>query len=322
MIAEKDMEDAIARDPERYLGEPGLELVERQYSVGEYRFDLLFSDRHGARLIVEIQRGTLDRNHTYKILDYYDAFHEKHPDQYIELMVVANRIPVERKKRLNASGVAFREIPEADFVSHRHGDMALSPPAPSAQGVKPITRDTAKESHPKDSKDLSRRDAPRPSHEAHVKAASDTTDGGSVLADNAPLSLVRWWLQTDHTKDGTPLIRCVQGDYYHWEGNVYRKMSRKEIHREWYTFFADRQVKLQVGDSVKIVTLKPDRKFCGNLDHAASEDTWTSGLMMGSMSRFSSRPAPRWTWPVPWYSRTAFSTSATTGSHPWPRTCF
>jgi len=70
MLTEKDMEDAIARDPKRYLGEDGLELIERQYRIGGYIFDLLFKDRHGAKLIVEIQRGTLDRAHTYKILGF------------------------------------------------------------------------------------------------------------------------------------------------------------------------------------------------------------------------------------------------------------
>jgi len=47
MISEKDMEEAIVRNPAKYIGEEGLRLVARQYSVGRYRFDLLFEDRHG-----------------------------------------------------------------------------------------------------------------------------------------------------------------------------------------------------------------------------------------------------------------------------------
>jgi len=127
MLTEKDMEDAIARDPKRYLGEDGLELIERQYRIGGYIFDLLFKDRHGAKLIVEIQRGTLDRAHTYKILDYYDGFREKHPNEFIELMVLANRIPQERKKRLHSWGVEFREIPESDFIL----DTSVAEPLPA-----------------------------------------------------------------------------------------------------------------------------------------------------------------------------------------------
>ena len=115
-ILEKDMEDLIASNPLKYLEEPELKLVCRQYSIGSYRFDLLFEDRHGAKLIVEIQRGTLDRNHTYKILDYYDEFKGKHPTDFVELMVVANQIPRERRERLASKGISFREIPESLFL--------------------------------------------------------------------------------------------------------------------------------------------------------------------------------------------------------------
>jgi RecB family endonuclease NucS len=73
MLTEKAMEDAIAENPEKYL-ESGLVLKERQHRVGNYIFDLLFQDRHGAKLIVELQKGTLDRNHTYKILVTFKRF--------------------------------------------------------------------------------------------------------------------------------------------------------------------------------------------------------------------------------------------------------
>lgn len=85
-IDEKTMEDLIVRNPERYLREPGLTLVDRQLKVGPYRFDLIFQDRTGAKLIVEIQKGTLDRDHTYKILDYYDKYKERNPKEFVEVM--------------------------------------------------------------------------------------------------------------------------------------------------------------------------------------------------------------------------------------------
>jgi hypothetical protein len=117
MLSEKMMEDAVSAEPEKYLGEKGLQLVARQYSIGSYVFDLLFEDRRGARLIVELQKGTLDRNHTYKILDYYDEYKENNPDAFIELMVIANRIPHERRRRLDSHGVSWKEIPESEFVN-------------------------------------------------------------------------------------------------------------------------------------------------------------------------------------------------------------
>lgn len=115
MIAEKDMEDAVAADPEKFIGEHGLKLTARQYRIDNYRFDLLFEDRHGGKLIVELQKGTLDRNHTYKILDYYDAYKEKRPNEFIDLMVIANKITRERRVRLQSYGIEFKEIPLSDF---------------------------------------------------------------------------------------------------------------------------------------------------------------------------------------------------------------
>jgi hypothetical protein len=117
MISEKDMESSIIATPEKYLGETGLKLLSQQYRIGDYIFDLLFEDRHGAKLIVEIQKGTLDRAHTYKILDYYYEYKENHPIDFIELMVIANKIPDERKKRLLNWGVSFKEIPEEAFYN-------------------------------------------------------------------------------------------------------------------------------------------------------------------------------------------------------------
>jgi hypothetical protein len=117
MISEKDMEDAISVDPEKYLGEKGLKLIARQYSIGNYRFDLLFEDRHGAKLIVEIQKGTLDREHHHKIQDYYEEYKVKYPDEFVDLMVIANRIPYERRRKLSYLGVEHKEIPEVEFQS-------------------------------------------------------------------------------------------------------------------------------------------------------------------------------------------------------------
>jgi|GEM_PF-2443634 len=118
-LTEKDMEDAIAAHPGQYISERELTLVERQLRIGSYRFDLLFQDRHHAKLIVEIQKGTLDREHTYKILDYYDEFREQNPFEFIDIMVIANRIPGERKRRLESLGIAYKEISEDIFLRDR-----------------------------------------------------------------------------------------------------------------------------------------------------------------------------------------------------------
>lgn len=140
MFTEKDMEDRIAEAPDECLGESGLRLVGRQVKVGRYVFDLLFEDRHKSKLIVEIQKGTLDRNHTYKILDYYDAYREKHSDEFIDLMVVENVIPHERKKRLQYYGISYKELPDAlfqigDKSTGEHRDMQNGKAKPVRQEI-------------------------------------------------------------------------------------------------------------------------------------------------------------------------------------------
>jgi hypothetical protein len=115
-ITEKDMEDLIAENPDKYLGETGLSLLARQFCIGSFRVDLLFRDRHGGKLIVEIQRGTLDRNHMFKVFDYCDEYRERNPREFVEPLLVANIIPHERKRRLSSRGIPFREIPEEAFL--------------------------------------------------------------------------------------------------------------------------------------------------------------------------------------------------------------
>ena len=126
LITEKDMEDLIAKNPDRYLGESGLSLVVRQYSIGNFRFDLLFKDRHGGKLIVEIQRGTLDREHMFKVFDYCDEYRERNPTEFVEPLLVANIIPHERKCRLFRRGISFREIPEEAFFKDEHLSIATT----------------------------------------------------------------------------------------------------------------------------------------------------------------------------------------------------
>jgi len=77
--------DVIVAHTEERLGEP-LTLLKRKLWIGRYELDLLLADRHGGKLIVELQRGTLDRYHFYKVLDYYDEYKDRHPEEFVEVM--------------------------------------------------------------------------------------------------------------------------------------------------------------------------------------------------------------------------------------------
>lgn len=111
------MADVVIGHTEELLGEP-LTLLERNYRIGRYEIDLLFQDRHGGKLIVELQRGSLDRTHLYKVLDYYDDYKDRHPQEFVEVMVVANLISPERMARMARRGIAYKEISEEVFSQH------------------------------------------------------------------------------------------------------------------------------------------------------------------------------------------------------------
>ena len=115
-LLETQMEDLIAKEPDLFLQEKGLRLIARQYRIGSYIFDLLFEDRHRGKLIVELQRGVLNRNHCYKIFDYIDEYRNQNPMEFVDLIVVANEITSERKKMLAAKGIKYVEIPETVFI--------------------------------------------------------------------------------------------------------------------------------------------------------------------------------------------------------------
>jgi hypothetical protein len=128
-FSEKQMAEVIIAHSQELLGEQ-LSLIERNLWIGRYELDLLFGDRHGAKLIVELQRGSLDRYHLYKVLDYYDEYKARHPEEFVEVMVVANLISPERKERLGKRGINFREIPDETIRRYLARDSSLPSTTP------------------------------------------------------------------------------------------------------------------------------------------------------------------------------------------------
>jgi tetratricopeptide (TPR) repeat protein len=115
-LSEADMEYLVAKYPEHFI-EKGLTLIGRQICFGQNRLDILFQDRKDAKLIVELQKGTLDRKHLYRMLDYYDDFKRHNPNDEIELLIIANEITLERKEKLYKRDIEFKEIPMSAFIS-------------------------------------------------------------------------------------------------------------------------------------------------------------------------------------------------------------
>lgn len=109
-FSEKEMEDCIWDNPSDLIGEEGLVSIERQVNLDGYRADLMLRDSNGDYLLVEIQKGGLDRTHIWKILDYGFRLKKINGHKNIRLMVIANVIRKKQIETLNHLRVEYREI--------------------------------------------------------------------------------------------------------------------------------------------------------------------------------------------------------------------
>jgi len=69
-MTEREMEDLIWHNPEKFLNEP-LTQFQRQPSSTVGRADLIFEDRIGRLLVIELKRDTLERGAVMQLIDYY-----------------------------------------------------------------------------------------------------------------------------------------------------------------------------------------------------------------------------------------------------------
>jgi hypothetical protein len=113
-VTEREMEDLLWNYSERLLGEP-LSQFRRQPAFDVGRPDLIFETRAGQLLIVEIKKGTVEREVIGQVLDYFGALKQEFPQRSIEVMVIANFVPPERRKALEHLNVGWREIPLKQF---------------------------------------------------------------------------------------------------------------------------------------------------------------------------------------------------------------
>lgn len=106
-MKESDFESILERYPE--LIEEGLILEGRQFALGRKHIDLLFRDRFGQRLIVELKRGTILRKHISQIFDYEgDIITPDDPN--VRVMLIGNRVPQNFRRSLEHHGFEWREF--------------------------------------------------------------------------------------------------------------------------------------------------------------------------------------------------------------------
>lgn len=115
-MLEKDIENLIATYPEEFFPGEDFKLIGQQYIIEGKKIDILFEDKFGRKVIVEIKRGILTREAAGQIAEYYGLLKEKEKNNFVELILCANVIPKERKLFLESIGISCKEI-SVSFLS-------------------------------------------------------------------------------------------------------------------------------------------------------------------------------------------------------------
>ncbi len=114
-MLEKHFEDILQRYPE--MIEEGLILSGRQVNVCGKYVDLLFEDRFGHKLIIELKRGVIKREHIAQLLDYEGHFvSQSNPD--VRVMLIGNRVPTNLRNSLDHHGFEWKEISVSRLIEY------------------------------------------------------------------------------------------------------------------------------------------------------------------------------------------------------------
>ena len=137
------MEDLIAANPEHFFPRHGFVLQGRQQSFrGVGRFDLLFVDRHGMNILMELKAVPARYNTIDQVARYRDALVVLGSTNII-MWIVAPSIPAGMRKFLGHLGIEYTEIHETEFsrVAALTGYATPGPSndAPQADPVKENT---------------------------------------------------------------------------------------------------------------------------------------------------------------------------------------
>ena len=113
-MIEREMEDLLWENPEKLLNEP-LKQFRRQPSDKVGRADLVFEDKYGNLLVIELKLGKMGRDAIGQLHDYFGMLKKEFPDRPVEMMVVANAIHQEGRLSCENNNIYAREIPEKKF---------------------------------------------------------------------------------------------------------------------------------------------------------------------------------------------------------------
>ncbi len=116
-MLEKDIENLIAAHPKEFFPREEFKLIAQQHTIKKRRLDILFEDKYGRFIIIEVKRGILSRESSGQLIEYYGLLKEQFPEKSIELILCANTIPNERKTFLEKVGIECKEIPVSQLVN-------------------------------------------------------------------------------------------------------------------------------------------------------------------------------------------------------------
>ena len=106
-MQEEDFENILAKYQD--IIEKGLKLTGRQLAVHGRRIDLLFEDRFGRKLLVELKVGPIRDDHIGQLLSYEGTILSGE-DPTLRVMLIGNRVPANIQRSLDHHGIAWREI--------------------------------------------------------------------------------------------------------------------------------------------------------------------------------------------------------------------
>jgi predicted RNA-binding protein with PUA-like domain len=109
-MLEKDIENLIAKHPEDFFPKSRFKLIGQQVKLGRCYADILFEDEHKRKIIVEVKRGILQREHSGQVMEYYGLLKNENPNNIVELILCANIIPSERRSFLETAGIECKEL--------------------------------------------------------------------------------------------------------------------------------------------------------------------------------------------------------------------
>ena len=109
-MLEKDLENLIAQHPDEFFPNSRFKLIGQQVKLGKCFADIIFEDKYQRKIIIEVKKGTLSRDASGQVMEYYGLLKSQSPNDTIEIILCANTIPQERKMFLETAGIECKEI--------------------------------------------------------------------------------------------------------------------------------------------------------------------------------------------------------------------